>query len=75
MNPDIHIGNTQLHRPFNLSLVEGLGPRQGYGEREAEAYQVIPAELTPGQMIILEPGERIRFEYERAPTWRWKALR
>jgi len=61
--------------PFNLSLVESIGPRQGAGPVATEACQTISAGLTPGQTIILEPGERIKLEYERAPRWRWKALR
>lgn len=30
-------------------------------------------ELTPGLRFILQPGEKIRFTYSTAPTWRWKA--
>ena len=62
--------------PFNLSLVEGLGPRQGAGQIEpGPPCQTISAGLVPGQTIVLEPGERIKLEYAQAPTWRWKALR
>lgn len=35
--------------------------------------QTISGGLFPGQIILLAPGERIRFTYAKAPTWRWKA--
>jgi hypothetical protein len=31
--------------------------------------------LFPGQCIVLDPGDRITFQYSEAPSWRWKALR
>jgi hypothetical protein len=37
--------------------------------------QVINAGLYIGQLIYLEPGEKVRFTYSGMPTWRWKALR
>jgi hypothetical protein len=37
--------------------------------------QTISAGLFPGQSLRLEPGEKVRFNYRRAPSWRWRALR
>ena len=37
--------------------------------------QTIDAGLAAGQSLILEPGDRVRFAYTNAPTWKWKALR
>lgn len=39
------------------------------------AAQKIPAALTGGQRIVLEPGDAVSFEYTQGPTWRWRALR
>ncbi len=37
--------------------------------------QTIPAPLTPGQSLILDPGDQISITYEQPPTWIWRALR
>lgn len=37
--------------------------------------QSIPASLTAGQSLILDPGDRITLTYDQAPTWVWRALR
>ncbi|RPI85054.1 MAG: hypothetical protein EHM41_11820 [Chloroflexi bacterium] len=37
--------------------------------------QVVNAGLFAGQTVLLEPGDRIGFEYSEPPAWRWKALR
>jgi hypothetical protein len=34
-----------------------------------------PGPLVAGQSILLNPGERVRFDYTTAPTWRVKAIR
>jgi hypothetical protein len=36
--------------------------------------QTISGGLTPGQTILLAPGDRVRFTYAKAPAWRWKAV-
>lgn len=35
----------------------------------------IPAGLIAGQSFILDPGDKIKFDYSKVPTWKWKALR
>jgi len=35
----------------------------------------ISAALSAGQSYILDPGDKIKFDYTKAPTWKWKALR
>ncbi len=30
--------------------------------------------LTPGQTFILNPGDKVRFAYEEAPSWSWKGF-
>jgi hypothetical protein len=37
--------------------------------------QVIPAGLSAGQRIVLEPGDAVSFDYAQAPTWKWRAMR
>jgi hypothetical protein len=33
------------------------------------------APLAAGQAFVLNPGDRVRFDYETPPTWHWKAIR
>ena len=40
-----------------------------------ETSQTINAPLFGGQCIILDTGDKIRFNYTKAPSWKWKALR
>ena len=37
--------------------------------------QTVHAGLYPGQLICLEPGDKISFDYRIAPRWTWQALR
>jgi hypothetical protein len=37
--------------------------------------QKVSAGLSPGQRIVLEPGDAVTFEYQLAPTWKWRAMR
>jgi hypothetical protein len=61
--------------PHNLSLVDNLKrPPRPLPPLGSPRSQTIAAGFTPGQAIILEPGERIKLTYAKAPTWRWKAL-
>ena len=37
--------------------------------------QTVPAGLYAGQLICLEPGDKLSFHYRIAPRWAWQALR
>ena len=37
--------------------------------------QTVKAPLYTGQLICLEPGDKISFTYSSRPNWKWKALR
>ena len=37
--------------------------------------QDFTASLFAGQSIILDPGDKVKFNYSQPPTWRWRALR
>jgi hypothetical protein len=30
--------------------------------------------LTAGQSFLLQPGDKVQFDYDRAPEWAWKAM-
>jgi hypothetical protein len=61
--------------PNNLSLADNRKrPAHPIPPLEPAGSQTISAALTPGQTIILEPGEKLKLTYSQAPTWRWKAL-
>ena len=69
-------GSTAQGVPANLSLVDNLsGTPPDLPDDRPGQEQVIAAGLHAGQTFILEPGDRVRFVYTEAPTWRWKALR
>lgn len=69
-------GSTAQRAPRNLSLVDNLtATPPPLPESRPAADQIIPGELRPGQTFILEPGDKVKFNYEKAPAWRWKALR
>ena len=36
---------------------------------------MVSSVLLAGQTFLLEPGEKIKFDYTTPPTWKWKALR
>ncbi|MGD2158072.1 MAG: hypothetical protein PVG32_14445, partial [Anaerolineales bacterium] len=62
--------------PYNLSIVDNLRrPEQRLGSLKEPEAQTIKGGLSPGQTILLEPGEKVGFTYSQTPTWRWKALR
>jgi hypothetical protein len=46
---------------------ETQGPESGWTEFKGP--------LAAGQSFVLNPGDAIRLDYTRAPTWRWKAIR
>jgi len=37
--------------------------------------QTLSAGLFAGQTFLLEPGDKVKFNYTDAPTWRWRAFR
>lgn len=37
--------------------------------------QTFAGALQVGQTFLLEPGDKAKFTYSKAPTWKWKALR
>ena len=37
--------------------------------------QTLAAGFSAGQTFLLEPGDKIKFNYTDAPTWRWRAFR
>ena len=66
-------GSTAPLAPFNLSLADSHGrrPAEPGPEREAGS-QTIAGPLHAGQVILLEPGDAVSFNYEVPPVWRWK---
>ena len=61
--------------PHNLSLADNLrGPRRPIPSPGPSRSQTIPAGLSPGQMIVLAPGEKLKLTYTKPPAWRWKSL-
>ena len=46
------------------SLIDSLGTAQ-----------TVDSGLTPGQQIVLEPGDSIRLDYSESPVWKWRAIR
>ncbi len=67
--------SNQQSVPYSLSLVDDQQrPRRPIPPLEPATSQTISAGLTPGQAIILEPGEKLALTYSTPPAWRWKAL-
>ena len=46
-----------------------------FGFADDEAWVQYDAGLRAGQSPVLNPGDRVRFEYDESPTWRWKPIR
>lgn len=69
-------GESAAHNPWNLSLVDNLtGPERSDMPDAAQVEQKLQSGLFTGQTFILDPGEAVKFDYEDAPTWRWKAMK
>ena len=59
----------------NLSLVDNLrGVPRPIPPLDTARSQTFRSGLVPGQAVILQPGEKLKFTYKKPPTWRWKAL-
>jgi hypothetical protein len=65
---------TNLHPyPVNV-IITAAGNVTAWTLTDAKGvFQRIPAPLTAGQTITLQPGEKIILSYTTPPTWRWKA--
>jgi len=69
-------GSTPQKLSRNLSLADNLNRRDWTRPDDRPSTSVtIPAGLTSGQTITLEPGDALELDYSKAPTWTWKALR
>jgi len=67
------IGNDTL-RPVEIRIL-APGKVSQWTEIDARGTpRTFRGGLTPGQAFTLNPGEKVQFTYEQAPTWFWKAL-
>ena len=63
--------------PYTVE-VRVLNPGQVNGWTQTDAKGtalVFSSGLITGQSFILDPGDKIKFDYSKAPSWKWKALR
>ncbi len=61
--------------PVEVRIVDP-GSVDAWSEQPAgQAWSEFRTGLTAGQSFVLNPGDRVKFDYREAPTWRWKAVR
>ncbi len=57
-------------------MVTGSGEVSRWSLKDANGtLQEIQGGFTPGQTILLEPGDEVGLTYTKQPTWKWKAVR
>lgn len=70
-------GRVEINRnPFAVEIIV-LAPGNVSSWTIADAKgtsQAVPAGLSAGQRFVLNPGEKIRFDYSQPPAWRWRGL-
>ena len=69
--------DAQNQTPYSIEItILDAGTVTGWTKTDTGGIaQKINSELFPGQSIILDPGDKVRFNYTRSPAWKWKALR
>jgi len=77
--PAFPTSNTNLENRSShlvVAVITSAGNVSNWTQTDASGLsQTINAGLYKGQLIYLEPGEKVRFIYNQTPAWRWKALR
>ncbi|MEX2112668.1 MAG: hypothetical protein WD845_05745 [Pirellulales bacterium] len=63
--------------PFPVEVrIVSPGHVTSWSEQTAgHKWQDFAAGLSAGQSFVLNPGDRVRFQFTQPPTWRWKAIR
>lgn len=61
--------------PVEVRFVKPGRVRTWSEQTDDEAWVQYDAGLRAGQSLMLNPGDRVRFEYDEPPTWRWKPIR
>jgi hypothetical protein len=64
-----------LALPVEVRIVNPGSVRSWSEQVAGNEWVVFPVGLAAGQSLILNPGDRVRFEYDEPPTWRWKPIR
>ena len=60
--------------PVEVRITHPGAVRQWTESDDAGRSRTFESGLTVGQSFILQPGDRVRFDYEHSPAWVWKGL-
>jgi hypothetical protein len=78
-NPPVPASGASCENPYPFPVevrIVSSGQVERWSEQATgEPWLGFAGGLAAGQSFVLNPGDRVRFDYAQPPSWRWKAIR